>query len=196
SGGVALPGRRAPANRRGGLHRQHGVRHVAVPGPDCVVDRGRGAPAAAGRGRNQTADRGTVASCDRREARPAAGRGGPRGGPSGAPARVRGIMPPMSFPVIVTGAAGFIGMHLCRRLLAEGRAVVGIDNLNDYYDPRLKRARLATLEAFEGFTFHQADVSDRVAMAALFDRHAPRQVVHLAAQAGVRYALTNPMAYS
>ena len=95
-------------------------------------------------------------------------------------------MPPMSFPVIVTGAAGFIGMHLCRRLLAEGRAVVGIDNLNDYYDPRLKRARLATLEAFEGFTFHQADVSDRVAMAALFDRHAPRQVVHLAAQAGAK----------
>jgi UDP-glucuronate 4-epimerase len=102
----------------------------------------------------------------------------------------------MNSPVLVTGAAGFIGMHLCRRLLAEGRAVVGIDNLNDYYDPRLKRARLATLEAFEGFTFHQADVSDRVAMAALFDHHAPRQVVHLAAQAGVRYALENPMAYS
>jgi len=105
-------------------------------------------------------------------------------------------MPSMSSPVIVTGAAGFIGMHLCRRLLADGRAVVGIDNLNDYYDPRLKRARLATLEAVGGFAFHQADVSDRVAMAALFDRHAPRQVVHLAAQAGVRYALANPMAYS
>ena len=105
-------------------------------------------------------------------------------------------MPPMDAPVIVTGAAGFIGMHLCRRLLADGRRVVGIDNLNDYYDPRLKRARLATLGRSEGFAFHEADVSDRAAIDALFDRQQPQQVVHLAAQAGVRYALTNPMAYS
>ncbi len=101
----------------------------------------------------------------------------------------------MSAPVIVTGAAGFIGMHLCRRLLADGRSVVGIDNLNDYYDPRLKRARLATLAGFDGFAFHEADVADRAAIDALFDTHRPQQVVHLAAQAGVRYALTNPMAY-
>ncbi len=102
----------------------------------------------------------------------------------------------MSAPVIVTGAAGFIGMHLCRRLLADGRSVVGIDNLNDYYDPRLKRARLATLAGFDGFAFHEADVADRGAIDALFDTHRPRNVVHLAAQAGVRYALTNPMAYA
>ena len=102
----------------------------------------------------------------------------------------------MSAPVIVTGAAGFIGMHLCRRLLADGRRVVGIDNLNDYYDPRLKRARLAALAGFEGFAFHEADIADRTAIDALFDTHRPQQVVHLAAQAGVRYALTNPMAYS
>jgi len=101
----------------------------------------------------------------------------------------------VSAPVIVTGAAGFIGMHLCRRLLADGRSVVGIDNLNDYYDPRLKRARLATLAGFDGFAFHEADVADRAAIDALFDTHRPQQVVHLAAQAGVRYALTNPMAY-
>ena len=103
-------------------------------------------------------------------------------------------MPPMDAPVIVTGAAGFIGMHLCRRLLADGRRVVGIDNLNDYYDPRLKRARLATLAGSEGFAFHEADVSDRAAIDALFDRQQPQQVVHLAAQAGVRYSLTNPNA--
>jgi UDP-glucuronate 4-epimerase len=102
----------------------------------------------------------------------------------------------VSAPVIVTGAAGFIGMHLCRRLLADGRRVVGIDNLNDYYDPRLKRARLAALAGFEGFAFHEADIADRTAIDALFDTHRPQQVVHLAAQAGVRYALTNPMAYS
>jgi len=102
----------------------------------------------------------------------------------------------MSFPVIVTGAAGFIGMHLCRRLLADGRRVVGIDNLNDYYDPQLKRARLATLAGFDGFSFRQVDVSDRAAVDALFDSHRPQQVVHLAAQAGVRYALSNPMAYA
>jgi len=102
----------------------------------------------------------------------------------------------MSSPVLITGVAGFIGMHVARRLLEAGRPALGIDNLNDYYDPQLKRARLATLAHFETFTFHQADVADRAAIDALFDRHAPQQVVHLAAQAGVRYALTNPMAYA
>ncbi len=99
-------------------------------------------------------------------------------------------------PVLVTGAAGFIGMHVARRLLERGEAVVGIDNLNAYYDPTLKQARLAQLRAHDAFTFHEADIADRGAIDALFDRHRPQRVVHLAAQAGVRYALTNPMAYS
>lgn len=98
--------------------------------------------------------------------------------------------------VLVTGAAGFIGMHVARRLLARGEVVVGIDNLNDYYDPALKRARLAQLRVHGQFVFHEADIADRATVDALFDRHRPRRVVHLAAQAGVRYALTNPMAYS
>jgi UDP-glucuronate 4-epimerase len=102
----------------------------------------------------------------------------------------------MSSPILLTGAAGFIGMHVARRLLERGEAVVGIDNLNAYYDPALKHARLAQLRMHEAFTFHEADVADRAAIDALFDRHRPQRVVHLAAQAGVRYALTNPMAYS
>ncbi len=102
----------------------------------------------------------------------------------------------MTAPVLVTGAAGFIGMHVARRLLERGESVVGVDNLNAYYDPSLKRARLAQLRVHEAFDFHEADVADRAAIDALFDRHRPQRVVHLAAQAGVRYALTNPMAYS
>lgn len=99
-------------------------------------------------------------------------------------------------PILVTGAAGFIGMHVARRLLERGQAVVGVDNLNDYYDPSLKRARLAQLRVHDRFAFHEASVADRGAIDALFDRHRPQRVVHLAAQAGVRYALTNPMAYA
>ncbi len=99
-------------------------------------------------------------------------------------------------PILVTGAAGFIGMHVSRRLLERGETVVGIDNLNDYYDPALKHARLSQLRTHARFTFHEADIADRAAIDALFDRHRPQRVVHLAAQAGVRYALTNPMAYS
>src|SRR5690606_37235746 len=99
-------------------------------------------------------------------------------------------------PILVTGAAGFIGMHVARRLLERGQAVVGVDNLNDYYDPSLKRARLAQLRVHDRFAFHEANVADRGAIDALFDRHRPQRVVHLAAQAGVRYALTNPMAYA
>jgi UDP-glucuronate 4-epimerase len=97
--------------------------------------------------------------------------------------------------VLVTGAAGFIGLHLCQRLLAAGEQVVGIDNLNDYYDVALKRARLEILQKQRGFQFEKLDVSDRAGMAALFSAHAFDSVVHLAAQAGVRYSLVNPLAY-
>jgi UDP-glucuronate 4-epimerase len=98
--------------------------------------------------------------------------------------------------VLVTGAAGFIGMHVARRLLDAGVRVVGIDDLNDYYDPALKRARLATLEGAPGFAFRTMDVADRPAMAALFADGGFDRVVHLAAQAGVRYSLKNPHAYA
>ena len=97
--------------------------------------------------------------------------------------------------VLVTGAAGFIGYHLSLRLLAAGRQVVGIDNLNDYYDVGLKQARLEQLQAHAGFGFEQLDLADRVGMARLFARHGFDVVVNLAAQAGVRYSLENPAAY-
>jgi UDP-glucuronate 4-epimerase len=99
-------------------------------------------------------------------------------------------------PVLVTGAAGFIGFHLARRLLDAGCAVVGFDNLNAYYDPRLKRARLEILETHSGFRFVEGDLADRAAVAALFAEIGPRHVAHLAAQAGVRYSLENPFAYA
>jgi UDP-glucuronate 4-epimerase len=97
--------------------------------------------------------------------------------------------------VLVTGAAGFIGMHVSQRLLAAGVQVVGLDNLNDYYDPTLKEARLARLSEVKGFSFVKLDVADRPGMAALFERERFDRVVHLAAQAGVRYSLQNPHAY-
>jgi UDP-glucuronate 4-epimerase len=97
--------------------------------------------------------------------------------------------------VLVTGAAGFIGMHVAQKLLARGDAVVGIDNLNDYYDPQLKHARLAQLTPFRNFRFELMDVADRPNMASLFEREQFDRVVHLAAQAGVRYSLQNPHAY-
>ena len=97
--------------------------------------------------------------------------------------------------ILVTGAAGFIGMHVCERLLARGDEVVGIDNLNDYYDVSLKEARLARLTPNAGFHFHKLDIADRSGMAALFAQEKPQRVVHLAAQAGVRYSLKNPHAY-
>ncbi|MDO9436888.1 NAD-dependent epimerase [Hydrogenophaga sp.] len=97
--------------------------------------------------------------------------------------------------ILLTGAAGFIGAHTAQRLLARGDTVLGIDNLNDYYDVALKRARLAPLLQQPGFVFEQVDVSDRAAMAQLFATHRFDAVVHLAAQAGVRYSITNPMAY-
>jgi UDP-glucuronate 4-epimerase len=97
--------------------------------------------------------------------------------------------------ILVTGVAGFIGFHVARRLLKDGRKVVGIDNLNDYYDPNLKEARLEELAKLPGFTFIKQDLSERVPMAALFTKHKFTRVVHLAAQAGVRYSLVNPFAY-
>ena len=98
--------------------------------------------------------------------------------------------------ILVTGAAGFIGSHLAGRLLAEGREVTGVDNLNPYYDPRLKRARLRRLTAKPGFEFIQADLADRGGAEAVFARGPYDVVVHLAAQAGVRYSIENPHAYT
>ncbi|HWT28482.1 MAG TPA: NAD-dependent epimerase [Methylophilaceae bacterium] len=98
--------------------------------------------------------------------------------------------------ILVTGTAGFIGNFLALRLLERGDTVIGVDNLNDYYDVRLKEARLARIQSHPGFTEVRADVHDREAMQALFATHKPRLVVHLAAQAGVRYSLINPQAYA
>ena len=98
--------------------------------------------------------------------------------------------------VLVTGAAGFIGMHACERLLARGETVVGIDNLNAYYEVSLKRARLQRLAAYPNFRFVALDVADRTGMAELFEQLRPRVVLHLAAQAGVRYSIDNPHAYA
>lgn len=97
--------------------------------------------------------------------------------------------------ILVTGAAGFIGFHVSRRLLARGDEVVGLDNINSYYDVRLKHARLDQLEGQKGFSFRQIDLADRNAMTRMFAEDRPQTVVHLAAQAGVRYSLTNPHAY-
>jgi UDP-glucuronate 4-epimerase len=98
-------------------------------------------------------------------------------------------------PVLVTGAAGFIGFHVARRLLQDGKPVVGLDNLNAYYDPALKQARLAELQKLPGFSFVKLDLSDRDGMATLFRERLFEHVVHLAAQAGVRHSLTDPHAY-
>ena len=98
-------------------------------------------------------------------------------------------------PILVTGTAGFIGFHLAQRLLSEGFEVVSLDSINSYYDPRLKHARLDRLTGKPGFTFHQLDLADREGIARLFAETKPKVVVNLAAQAGVRYSLTNPHAY-
>ncbi len=98
-------------------------------------------------------------------------------------------------PILVTGTAGFIGSHVALRLLAAGHSVVGLDNLNDYYDVRLKKARLARFADQPGYTHITAELADRAAVERLFAEHRPARVVHLAAQAGVRYAAENPHVY-
>ncbi len=98
--------------------------------------------------------------------------------------------------ILVTGAAGFIGMHTCERLLSRGDEVVGLDNVNDYYDPLLKQARLDKLAKYPNFKFLRLDIADAQAMAGLFAEGRFQRVVHLAAQAGVRYSITNPQAYA
>ena len=98
--------------------------------------------------------------------------------------------------ILVTGTAGFIGFHVAMRLLDRGDHVIGLDNINDYYDVRLKEARLAQLKPRERFTFVKLDLANRQGMKDLFDNQPVRRVVHLAAQAGVRYSLVNPHAYT
>ncbi|MCB1521386.1 MAG: NAD-dependent epimerase [Hyphomicrobiaceae bacterium] len=97
--------------------------------------------------------------------------------------------------ILVTGVAGFIGMHVAKALLAAGQDVVGVDNLNTYYDPGLKAARLAAIGELPGFAFQRLELADRAATERLFQETRPRTVIHLAAQAGVRYSLENPAAY-
>ena len=98
--------------------------------------------------------------------------------------------------ILITGAAGFIGFHVAERLLTQGHAVVGLDNLNDYYEVSLKQARLARIESRPNFRFIQLDLADRAAMAELFAREKFERVIHLGAQAGVRYSIDNPHAYA
>jgi len=98
-------------------------------------------------------------------------------------------------PILVTGAAGFIGFHLAQRLLSQGRPVLGIDNMSDYYSVELKQARLAELRKLRGFAFEQIDLADDAGIAALFAKNKFELVFNLAAQAGVRYSLVNPQAY-
>jgi UDP-glucuronate 4-epimerase len=103
---------------------------------------------------------------------------------------------PSDSPILVTGAAGFIGFHAACRLAEQGRAVVGLDNLNAYYDPKLKRARLDQLAQFPHFRFEQVDLADRARVAELFAADRFPAVLHLAAQAGVRHSLIDPHAYA
>ena len=98
--------------------------------------------------------------------------------------------------ILITGATGFIGYHLAKRLLKEGHHIYGLDNLNDYYDVTLKEARLIELEDFEDFHYQKLDLIDKDALNTLFETHSFEYVVHLAAQAGVRYSITNPHAYT
>ena len=97
--------------------------------------------------------------------------------------------------ILITGAAGFIGYFLAKRLLEEGYRVIGLDNMNDYYDPRLKEERLRLLEPYDRFTFIKGDIADKQAITDIFEKYRPDIVVNLAAQAGVRYSLVNPDAY-
>ena len=101
----------------------------------------------------------------------------------------------MDNEILITGTAGFIGFHLARRLLEEGYEVVGVDNLNSYYDPALKDARLKILKTYPRFTFERLDIADRELMSSLFQSYRFTFVIHLAAQAGVRYSIENPYSY-
>lgn len=102
----------------------------------------------------------------------------------------------MSNKILVTGAAGFIGFSVCQKLLCEGQEVYGIDNINDYYSVQLKKDRLEQLAAYKNFTFQKLDIADRLGMQTLFKQESFSEVIHLAAQAGVRYSLQNPYAYA
>ena len=97
--------------------------------------------------------------------------------------------------ILVTGAAGFIGFHVCKRLLDEGNYVIGVDNLNDYYDVELKKNRLQILEKYNEFVFRKLDIANESKVVAIFDEYRPEIVLNLAAQAGVRYSIENPSAY-
>ena len=97
--------------------------------------------------------------------------------------------------ILITGCAGFIGGHLCHKLLEQGADVIGLDNLNDYYDPALKMSHLDQLKAFPNFRFIKVDLANRSEIAKIFASERPQQVVNLAAQAGVRYSIQNPAAY-
>ena len=102
----------------------------------------------------------------------------------------------MKEKILVTGSAGFIGSHLSKSLLDDGFEVCGIDNINDYYDPRLKLDRLENLKTYENFSFKKVDISDQSNLSKCFNDFNPKKVVNLAAQAGVRYSIENPFAYS
>ena len=101
----------------------------------------------------------------------------------------------MGMRILLTGCAGFIAFHAARVLLSKGYAVIGLDNLNDYYDPRLKQARLDVLKAHKNFTFRRVDIADQAALGAAVKGEAFTHILHLAAQAGVRYSLKNPHSY-
>lgn len=101
----------------------------------------------------------------------------------------------MELKILITGAVGFIGFHLSKKLLDQSCKIIGVDNLNDYYDPKLKESRLDLLEKHEKFLFYNADIKNKTKLDNIFEKHRPTHVVNLAAQAGVRYSIENPYAY-
>src|SRR5690554_5569781 len=97
--------------------------------------------------------------------------------------------------ILISGACGFIGFHLSKELLNQSHRIIGVDNLNDYYDQNLKQSRLDILERYDSFSFHKVDLKDKAAVDKIFKRYQPTHVINLAAQAGVRYSIDNPYAY-